>query len=244
MKDKINKILKLAKLNKFSEAKIIADDIKKNLEQNHEFLNIYGYILFRLESYEEAIKLYKKILENKPDYIFPINNLANVYSKLNKHEEALSYFNQALKLKPDYFEASYGISEVYFKMRNYENSLLYLNKSINLKPGYLPPIKSKLHLLKVTNQKEDILKFLNQMIIQIPGNAYLYNEKALVLSELGRETEAINSYKNTYFYDRNYPFVLGKIVFDKLMNCEWEKIEENFDEISTKIQKKKKWQTH
>ena len=239
MKDKINKILKLAKLNKFSEAKIIAEDIKKNLQQNYEFLNVYGYILFRLESYEEAIKLYKKILETKPDYIFPINNLANVYSKLNKHEEALSYFNQALKLKPDYFEASYGISEVYFKMRNYENSLLYLNKSINLKPGYLPPIKSKLHLLKVTNQKEDILKFLNQMIIQIPGNAYLYNEKALVLSELGRETEAINSYKNTYFYDRNYPFVLGKIVFDKLMNCEWEKIEENFDEISTKIQKKK-----
>ena len=30
---------------------------------------------------------------------------------------------------------------------------------------------------------KDVLKFLNQMITQIPDNAYLYNEKALVLSE-------------------------------------------------------------
>jgi len=239
MKEKINKILELVKLNKFKEAKIIAEDIKKNLEQNYEFLNVYGYILFKLQNYEEAIKLYKKILKIKPDYIFPLNNLANVYSKLNKHEEALNYFNQALKLNPDYFEASYGVSEVYFKMQNYKDSLFHLNKSINLKPSYLPPIKSKLHILRLIDKKEDILKFLNQMITQIPDNAYLYNEKALVLSELGRETEAINSYKNTYFFDRDYPFVLGKIVFDKLMNCEWDKIEEDFEEISSKIKKKK-----
>ena len=239
MKNKISEILELVKLNKFNEANIIADNIKKDLTQNHEFLNIYGYILFRLESYEKAIKIYKKILTLSPEHIFPLNNLANVYSKINKHEEALNYFNQALKLKPDYFEASYGISEVYFKTQKYEDSLLYLNKCIDLKPGYLPPIKSKLHLLKVTSKKEDILEFLNQIIIQIPGNAYLYNEKALVLSELGRETESINSYKNVYFYDRDYPFVLGKIVFDKLMNCEWDKIEENCDEIFSKIEKKK-----
>ncbi len=239
MKEKINKILELVKLNKFKDAKIICDDIKNNLSKDYEFLNIYGYILFRLENYEEAIKLYKNILTIKPNYIFPLNNLANVYSKLNKHEEAISYFNQALKLNPDYFEASYGISEVYFKMQNYEDSLIYLNKSIKLKPGYLPPIKSKLHLLKTISKKEDILKFLNKIIVQIPNNPYFYNEKALVLEELGREREAINTYKNVYFYDCDYPFVLGKIVFDKLMNCEWDKIEENYEEISSKIKSKK-----
>ena len=172
MKDKINKILELIKLNKFNDAKIIGDSIKKDLEQNHEFLNIYGYILFRLENYEDAIKLYKKILKIKSDYVFPLNNLANIYSKLNMFEDAIKYFNQALKLKSDYFEALYGLSEVYYKIQNYDNALLHLNKSIQLKPGYLPPVKSKLHLLKVMKKKQDILKFLNDMIVQFPDDAF------------------------------------------------------------------------
>ena len=154
MKEKINKILELIKLGKFNDAKIIGDSIKKDLEQNHEFLNIYGYILFRLEKNEDAIELYKKIIKIKPDYAFSFNNLGNIYSKLNKFEDAIKYFNQALKLKSDYFEASYGLSDVYYKIQNYDNALSYLNKSIQLKPGYLPPVKSKLHLLKVMKKKK------------------------------------------------------------------------------------------
>ena len=239
MKDKINKILELIKLNKFNDAKIIGDAIKKDLEQNHEFLNIYGYILFRLENYEDAIKLYKQILKIKPDYVFPLNNLANIYSKLDKFEDAIRYFNRALKLKPDYFEASYGISDVYYKIQNYENALSYLNKSIQLKPGYLPPVKSKLHLLKVMKKKQEILKFLNDMIIQFPYDAFFYSEKALVLSDLGKETEAINSYKSAYLIEPDYPFVLGKIVFDKLLNGEWDKIQNDCEEILSKTENEK-----
>ena len=239
MKEKINKILELIKLGKFNDAKIIGDSIKKDLEQNHEFLNIYGYILFRLEKNEDAIKLYKKLIKIKPDYAFSFNNLANIYSKLNKFEDAIKYFNQALKLKSDYFEASYGLSDVYYKIQNYDNALSYLNKSIELKPGYLPPVKSKLHLLKVMKKKNDILKFLNDTIIQFPDDAYFYNEKALVLSDLGKETEAINSYKSAYLIEPEYPFVLGQIVLDKLLNGEWDKIENDCEEILSKTENEK-----
>ncbi len=239
MKNKINKILELIKLNKFNDAKIIGDSIKKDLEKNYEFLNIYGYILFRLENNEEAIKLYKKIIKIKPDYAFAFNNLANVYSKLNKLEDAIRYFNQALKLKSDYFEASYGLSDVYFKMQNYDDALLYINKSIQLKPSYLPPVKSKLNLLKVMEKKKDILKFLNDMIIQFPDDAFFYSEKGLVLSDLGKQREAINSYKSAYLIEPDYPYILGNIVFDKLINCEWDKIENYYDEILFKTKNDK-----
>ena len=125
MKDKINKILELVKHNKFNDAKSICDSIKNNLEQNFEFINIHGYVLFRLGNYEEAIKLWKKVINIKPDYAFAFNNLGNVYSKLNNFDESLKYFTEALNLKPNYFEASYGISNVYLKKNNHHDALFF-----------------------------------------------------------------------------------------------------------------------
>ena len=153
MKDKIKKILELIKDNSFNEAKIICDNIKNKLEQNFEFINIHGYILFRLNNYQDAIKLWEKAIIIRPDYIFALNNLGNVHSKLNKHNEAIEFFNKALKIKPDYFEALFGISDVYFKTQNYKDALIHLNKSLKIKPNFLPVIKSKLHLLQVMNKK-------------------------------------------------------------------------------------------
>ena len=84
MKDKINKILELIKLNKFNDAKIIGDTIKKDLEQNHEFLNIYGYILFRLENYEDAIEIIRcKKIGKEHAINLPINT--DIYNILLMH---------------------------------------------------------------------------------------------------------------------------------------------------------------
>ena len=239
MKDKIKKILELIKDNNFNEAKIICDNIKNKLEQNFEFINIHGYILFRLNDYQDAIKLWKKAIIIKPDYIFALNNLGNAHSKLNKHNEAIEFFNKALEIKPDYFEALFGISDVYIKIQNYKDALIHLNKSLKIKPNFLPVMKSKLHLLQVMDKKNDALKILDEMINLTPYNAYLYNEKALILSQMDKQTEAINSYKSAYLIDPDYPFVLGNIVFDKLMNCEWHKIEDDFEEIIYKVKSEK-----
>ncbi len=239
MKDKINKILELVKHNKFNDAKSICDSIKNNLEQNFEFINIHGYVLFRLGNYEEAIKLWKKVINIKPDYAFAFNNLGNVYSKLNNFDESLKYFTEALNLKPNYFEASYGISNVYLKKNNHHDALFFLNKSLKLKPNIPILIKSKLELLRLMDKKKEALSFLDEMINYNPNDAYLYNEKALILSQLNKQVESINSYKSAYLIDPDYPYVLGNIVFEKLKNCEWDNIENNFDDIYKKIKKGK-----
>ena len=231
MRSSINKILNLIKLNKFNDAIYICEEIKDNLKQNYEFINIHGYILYKLNNYKEAITLWNKVLIIKPDYFFALNNLGNVHSKLEKYHEAIDFFNQALTFDPNYFEASYGISEAYFKLKNYEDSLRNLNKCIKLKPDFFPAIKSKLGILKLINKLNDALKFIDEMIKVSPNNAYFYNEKGLILSEQGKEIEAINSYKSAYIIDPDYPFVLGNIIFDKLINCEWYKIENDFEEI-------------
>ena len=46
MTPKYNEILKLIKINKFNDAKKICEEIKLDLADNYEFINIYGYVLF------------------------------------------------------------------------------------------------------------------------------------------------------------------------------------------------------
>ena len=46
MRDKIIKILDLIKINKFEEAQIKCEDIKKYFHKNVEFLHIYGFVFF------------------------------------------------------------------------------------------------------------------------------------------------------------------------------------------------------
>ena len=87
---------------------------------------------------------------------------------------------------------------------------------------------------------EALLKSLNILIPQpykkkkLP-NSELYNLKADILLELGMNSRALNTYKTIMMIDPNYPFVLGKVIDDKLKNCDWSELEKNCSEIKRKI---------
>ena len=235
MRDKINEILNLIKANKFVEAESKCEEIKIKLDKNVEFLHIYGFIFLNLKKYDKAINVWKKAIKINPEFVEGLNNLGNAFLKIKKFDEAIEYLNDALKLKPDFFETYYTLSEVFFHKAMYEASLKNLDKALNLKPDHLPTINNKIKLLLKMSKKEDALKFLDKVIPYHPKNSELYNEKAEILSELGMNSRSLNTYKTILMIDPNYPFVLGKVVDDKLKNCDWNGLDKDCAEIKKKI---------
>jgi len=235
MRDKINEILNLIKANKFVEAESKCEEIKIKLDKNVEFLHIYGFIFLNLKKYDKAINVWKKAIEINPEFVEGLNNLGNAFLKIKKFDEAIEYLNDALKLKPDFFETYYTLSEAFFHKAMYEASLKNLDKALNLKPDHLPTINNKIKLLLKMRKKEDALKFLDKVIPYHPKNSELYNEKAEILSELGMNSRSLNTYKTILMIDPNYPFVLGKVVDDKLKNCDWNGLDKDCAEIKKKI---------
>ena len=235
MRDKINEILNLIKANKFVEAESKCEEIKIKLDKNVEFLHIYGFIFLNLKKYDKAINVWKKAIEINPEFVEGLNNLGNAFLKIKKFDEAIEYLNDALKLKPDFFETYYTLSEVFFHKAMYEASLKNLDKALNLKPDHLPTINNKIKLLLKMRKKEDALKFLDKVIPYHPKNSELYNEKAEILSDLGMNSRSLNTYKTILMIDPNYPFVLGKVVDDKLKNCDWNGLDKDCAEIKKKI---------
>tara|TARA_B100001121_G_scaffold29210_1_gene23609 strand:- start:3348 stop:5321 length:1974 start_codon:yes stop_codon:yes gene_type:complete len=235
MRDKINEILNLIKANKFVEAESKCEEIKIKLDKNVEFLHIYGFIFLNLKKYDKAINVWKKAIKINPEFVEGLNNLGNAFLKIKKFDEAIEYLNDALKLKPDFFETYYTLSEAFFHKAMYEASLKNLDKALNLKPDHLPTINNKIKLLLKMSKKEDALKFLDKVIPYHPKNSELYNEKAEILSDLGMNSRSLNTYKTILMIDPNYPFVLGKVVDDKLKNCDWNGLDKDCAEIKKKI---------
>ena len=106
MRDKIAEILDLIKINKFKEAKIKCDSIKKHFDENLEFLHIYGFIFFSLNNYEKAIEQWEKAIKINPKFVDGLNNLGNAFFRIGKFDEAINYLNKALSLRPNFLHAS------------------------------------------------------------------------------------------------------------------------------------------
>lgn len=239
MRDNINEILNLVKLNKFEEAQNKCEQIQSKLSKNIQFLNLYAYIFFNLKNYDQAINFWTKAITIDPKFADGLNNLGNAHSKINKFDEAINYINKALKIKPDFFESYFTLSEIFYKQNKFKETLLNLNQALKLKPDHLLTIKNKIEVLTQMNKKEELLKFLNEVIPYHPQNTEFYSEKAKVLSSMGMRTQSINTYKTIYMLDPDFPDVLGSIVSDKLSNCEWDGLEKDFVDIKKKINEEK-----
>ena len=239
MRNKIVEILELIKIKKFKEAQKKCELVKENLKENVEFFHIYGFVLFNLKNYDEAINQWHNAISIDPNFVSGLNNLGNAYSKIKKFSEAIKYLNRALEIKPDFFETYYNLSEIFFLRGMYEESLKNINLAIKLKPDNLPTIKNKLKLLYKLNKKEESLKFLDQAISHHPNEIELYNEKAQILSELGMNSQSLNTYRSILIMDPDFPYVLGNIVRDKLESCDWSLIDKDFDDIKKKINEEK-----
>ena len=240
MREKISEILDLIRIKKFKEAQIKCDDLNKYFDKNVEFLHIYGFVFFNLNNYEKAIDQWEKAIQIDPKFVDGLNNLGNALSRIGKFDEAINYLNKALNLRPNFFETYYTLSDIFFQKGMYDKSLKNINEALNLKPDHLPTIKSKLSILSKMNMKKEYLKFLEKVIPYHPKETELYDKKAQIFSQLGMNTSSINTYKTILMIDPEYPFVLGNVVEDKLLNCDWSSLDRDLIDLKNKILEDKK----
>ncbi len=125
-----------------------------NIEEKTLFQDIYGFAQvnntkhklsiktatdYFQEAYEEdnaeqAIVLYQKAIEIKPDMHEAYNNMGIFYSELEKYQEAINAYQKAIKIKPDNHEAYYNMGNAYGKLGEYQKAINVYQKAIEIKP--------------------------------------------------------------------------------------------------------------
>ncbi|MFZ4520737.1 MAG: tetratricopeptide repeat protein [Bacteroidales bacterium] len=85
---------------------------------------------------QEAISLYKKALDTKPDFPEAWYNLGNAYGKTKQFGEAMNCFNNAIKYKSDYVEALSSRGIAYASMGKTELAIKDLSAAIRENSEY------------------------------------------------------------------------------------------------------------
>ena len=102
--------------------------------QNANALNYLGYTYAELgENLDEAERLIKEALQQKPDDGYITDSLGFVYFKKGLFNEALKYFERALSLVPDNSTILEHLGDAYLKIGDNEEALNCYKRSLSKK---------------------------------------------------------------------------------------------------------------
>lgn len=87
-----------------------------------------GNNLFGEERYEDAMEVYKKILEDFPDAYAVNKNIGNCYFQMGKYDLAGQYYQKVLEREPDDDEIKLAIGNCYANRGEDERALEWYNK--------------------------------------------------------------------------------------------------------------------
>jgi tetratricopeptide (TPR) repeat protein len=114
------------------------------------------------EKYEEAITLYQKALQLRPDYFKFHYNLGKVFYKLGKYEQAIASFEQAAKLQPDEIGVYQYLGDAKFKINDFDNALKYYQKLLNFNPNFPNACIGLGNVFFINNQWDEAIKAYKQ----------------------------------------------------------------------------------
>ncbi len=174
-------------------------------EDNHIILTNYANILRHDGQVDEAIKLYYKALQIRPNLPQAYNQLGLAMLDKGNDKEAIACFQKAIELtknnranrkKAEVFaKANYNLANTLRKKQRFEEALLYYNKALEITPNDV----DTLHGLGVTSAE---LKYYDQAIdyyrraLQIqPNHIITHGRLGMVLADIGKIDEAIEHFK-------------------------------------------------
>jgi tetratricopeptide (TPR) repeat protein len=158
------------------------------------YLNNAGVNYTREKRYEEADKVFAKILEIDPKQPDIWYNKGLVDADLGRHEDAVIAFSKATDLKPADSEAWYQKASSLYYLKRYDEAVDACNRSLALDPGNpYAWYNLGIALIELKRFNESINAYDKALSIK-PDYAEAENNKGNALSELGLYKEAMDAY--------------------------------------------------
>jgi tetratricopeptide (TPR) repeat protein len=104
-----------------------------NLEP--DVLNLLGVATLHLGMWEEAVNVWERALESRPDYVEVLCNLAAAHSMRDLLDEAEAYYRGALSFDEEYPLAWFSLGRLLAKESRYEEAVEVMRRYIDLTPG-------------------------------------------------------------------------------------------------------------
>ena len=211
---KKKKIIKYFSNNKINQALQITDKTDIGL------LSKFSLIFIKNKKYENAIKLFNKILLLDKNNIFALVNKGNALSNLSKHQEAIQCYDQALKINPRLKQAWNNEGTALSALGKHQEAIKCYDKSLKINPKDEQVWYNKGITLGDLGKKQEAIKCYDQALKINPNSEQAWNNKGTALIALGKKQESIKCYdkalkinpnsEQAYYNKGNALIALGK----------------------------------
>jgi tetratricopeptide (TPR) repeat protein len=143
---------------------------------------------------DEALQVFDKAVQLKPDDTELWSILGNALVEAGRLPDALLCFRHTLSLDPRRGDAAFKAGHILHGMAQFEEALVFLNRSAELQPDHAPTLQVRAVVLKSLNRIDDAIADNRQAIGLDPGNADLCVNLGNTLQALERHEEALSWY--------------------------------------------------
>ncbi len=128
------------------------------------------------KNFNEAKKLYKKLIGIEPRLIEAQYNLGVIYEETKNYNEAIKYYKKTINLNPSFIYSYNNLGLIYNKLGKYKDSIEYLTKLKKLNPQYINAyINLGITHISLGQYKEAIENFIFALNIDEKNSNSLYN---------------------------------------------------------------------
>jgi tetratricopeptide (TPR) repeat protein len=139
----------------------------------------------------EALKVFDKALQLKPDDAELWKHLGGVLVALDRLAEALLSYQHALKLNPRHWEAAYQSAVLLHQSKRFEEALLHFDLCDQWQPDHAPTLLMRGRALRGLNRYQECLADSRQAHALDPADPVACNNIGEALLWLGRSDEAL-----------------------------------------------------
>jgi len=177
--------------------------LQKNGQGIAEYLK--GNLLQNQKKYEEAITVYKKLLEKAPWLKDALVGMAECYMQLNQQSAMMVYLDDVMKTHPNVIPPYILKSQLLSIDKKYKKAISFMNDLLKQDKMKDLSVYTELgRLYGILGNKDSQQKLYLEGLIQYPDNTGLMLQLASVYENKQMFSEAVDLYKKILIVDPNH----------------------------------------
>jgi len=160
-------------------------------EVHYELAEIYHY----QGKLEEAIAVYRRVIQLLPDLVIAYHNLGEALTKLGQLDEAITSYRRAIELNPDFSWSHNNLGDALKALEKWEDAIDCYRRAIELNPDFSGSYRNLGDVLSQQQQWEEALAAYRRAI-ELNSNSFgSYYNLGVALEQHQQWEEAANAYR-------------------------------------------------
>ncbi|WP_187437502.1 tetratricopeptide repeat protein [Bradyrhizobium rifense] len=220
----LDKAISAQRSGNLSDAERAYTTILKGSRTHPIALHMLGLLHAQRGNFAGAEPLLKKaarVDSGNPDVLF---NYANVLRALDKTDDALAWLAKVIALSPNFADAHLNRGAILMARHELHGAIAEFDRAIAIEPSSAAFANrgSAFHQLGQFDEAHDSYRRAIELAPSNPQNHFVLSE---VLTQMGREDEAITALERTVALNKTFPFAFSKLVASRRMRADWRSFE-------------------